>query len=182
MTMKLRNIGLNSLFYFFYMFGACLVMMLAESLLVYILDRFVIIPFPALTILRIAVYTVGVVAVMAALGWGEGYRAADCTLSETIAAGMLALVPHLLFAMLFKFQAFVSGAVRFAAGLSYNGMGINEDNLVNTTPYGLFLLFFVLYGAAYIAALTIAKYLGAARRVIDRAALRHGEDESSIKS
>ena len=84
--------------------------------------------------------------------------------------------------MLFKFQAFVSGAVRFAAGLSYNGMGINEDNLVNTTPYGLFLLFFALYGAAYIAALTIAKYLGAARRVIDRAALRHGEDESSIES
>ncbi len=174
--MKLRNVGLSSLFYFLYMFGACFVIMLAESLLVYIIDRFVAMPYPTVTILRVAVYTLGVVAVMAVLGWGEGYRAAACSLPDTILGGVLALIPSLLFSMLFNFQAFVSGGVRFAAGLSHNGMSITEESLVNATPYSRFLLFFALYGIVYIAALTIAKHLGAARRVMDRAALRHGED------
>jgi hypothetical protein len=40
----------------------------------------------------------------------------------------------------------------------------------------MFLLVFAVYGLLYTAVLTVAKYLGAQKRVMDRAELRMGED------
>jgi len=40
----------------------------------------------------------------------------------------------------------------------------------------MFLLVFAVYGLLYTAALTVAKYLGAQKRILDRAELRMGED------
>ncbi len=173
--MKLRNAALNTLLYFLYMLFSCVAVMLAEALLVFILEKFVVISYPALTILRIVVYTAGVVALLAFIGWAEGYREGNASVAETILGGALALVPYLLFGMLFKFQAFVTGAVRFTAGLLHNGMSITYDSLINRTPYGLFLLVFLLYGALYIGVLTVARYLGAQKRIVDRAELRAHE-------
>ena len=97
-------------------------------------------------------------------------------------SGVLASILHLIFAMLFKFQGFVSGAVRFTAGLLHNGWEITYDSLINQTPYGLFLLVFAAYSLLYIGVLTITKYLGAQKRVIDRADLRKNETTDSEMS
>ncbi len=173
--MKIKNIALNLLVYFFYTFGACILVMLAEALLVSVLEKFVAIPYSVLTVIRIAVYTPGVIAILAVLGYSEGYREAECPVGETVVSGLLATVLHLIFGMLFKFQAFVSGAVRFTAGLIHNGAAITHDSLINKTPYGLFLLVFLAYGLAYVAVITISKYFGAQKRIIDRADLRGDE-------
>ena len=175
--MRLKNIALNLLVYFFYALGACILVMLAEALLVTVLEKFAVIPYPALTVIRIAVYTPGVIAILAVLGYSEGYREAECPVGETIVSGLLATVLHLIFGMLFKFQAFVSGAVRFTAGLIHNGLDITHDSLINETPYGLFLLVFLGYGIAYVATITISKYFGAQKRIIDRADLRRDESQ-----
>ena len=175
--MKLRNAALNLVVYFLYFFGACFLVMLAESLLINILEKFVLIPYPALTIIRIVVYTAGVPALLAVLAYFEGYREAACSIPETILGGILGGILHLIFAMLFKFEGFVSGAVRFTAGFLHNGRTITYDSLINKTPYSLFLLVFVLYCLVYVTVLCIAKYLGAQKRVMDRAELRKGEIE-----
>ena len=83
---------------------------------------------------------------------------------------------HTIFAMLFKFQAFVSGAVRFTAGMIHNGWGITYDSLINDTPYWGFLVTYAAYAVLYVAVFTLAKYLGAQKRIMDRAELRRGED------
>lgn len=174
--MKLRNLALNFIIYFLYFFGSCVLVMLAESLFVSILEKFVVIPYPVLTVIRIVIYTAGVPAILGVLGYYEGYREAAPSVAETIGGGVLAAILHLLFAMLFKFQGFVSGAVRFTAGLLHNGWTITYDSLINKTPYSLFLLVFAAYTLLYIAVLTVSKYFGAQKRVIDRADLRIGED------
>lgn len=173
--MKIKNLALNLPIYFLYIFGSCILVMLAEALLVSVIEKFVVLPYSVLTIIRIVIYTPGVTAILAVLGYYEGYREGVCPLGETIGGGVLATVLHLLFAMLFKFQGFVSGGVRFTAGLLHNGMGITYDSLINKTPYGLFLLVFVGYAAIYLVALTVAKYFGAQKRVMDRADLRKSE-------
>ncbi len=180
--MKLKNVALNGLLYFLYMFGACFIVMLAEALLVSIIEKFVAIPYPILTILRIVVYSLGVTVMLAVAGYSEGYREGACFLGDTIVGGALALLPHLIFAMLFKFQAFVSGAVRFAAGLIHNGMTITYDRLINETPYSLFLLVFLGYGVLYVTVLTASKYLGAQKRIVDRADLRRGESDTAASA
>ena len=173
--MKIQNTAINSLLYLLYMFGGCIAVMVVESLLVYIVSRFVIIPYPALTIQRHVIYTLGVPAVLAGIGYVEGYREGVPATKETVVGGVLAMVLHVLFALLFSFQAFVTGGVRFAAGLLRHGMDLTDELLNTETPTGLFLLMFALYGAIYVTALCVSRYLGAQNRIISRAELRRGE-------
>lgn len=175
--MKKTNIGLNSLFYFLYFFGSCILAMLVEALLIFFVEKIVALPYPVLTVLRIVIYTAGITALLSVLGYFEGYREAFCSVGGTVASGVLASVLHLIFAMLFKFQAFVSGGVRFLAGLIHNGWDVTYDSLVNETPYPLFVAVCLGYSVLYITALTLSKWLGAQKRVINRAELRMGEDE-----
>ena len=168
---------LNGLFYFLYFFGACFIVMLVESMLVSVVEKVVALPYPVLTVIRIVIYTVGVTALQCVMGYYEGYREMACSVSGTVLAGAGATVLHLLFAMLFKFQAFAAGGTRFLAGLLYNGRDVTYDSLINETPYLLFVGVFLGYAALYTAALTVAKYLGAQKRIIDRAELRRGETD-----
>ena len=179
--MKLRNAALNLLVYFLYMFGSCVLVMLAEALLISVVEKFVFIPYPVLTVIRIVIYTAGVPAILGVLGYFEGYREASCAIGDTVAGGVLASILHLIFAMLFKFEGFVSGAVRFTAGLLHNGWTITFETLVEKTPYTLFVLVFVVYAALYIAVLTVTKYFGAQKRIIDRAELRKNESSDAVE-
>lgn len=155
--------------------------MLVEAMFIFLLDHIVLIPYPALTIIRIVIYSLGVPALLGFLGYYEGYREVDFSLSETIIAFVPAVIPHLLLAMLFKFQGFISGAVRFTAGYIHNGQAITQVTLVEKTPYSLFLLVFLAYAVLYGIVLTLCKYFGAKKRVIDRAELRKNEtDERSF--
>ena len=173
--MKIKNAALNLIVYFLYFFGSCILVMLAEALLISVAEKIAVIPYPVLTVIRIVVYTAGVPAILGVLGYYEGYREAECGIADTIVGGVLASVLHLIFAMLFKFEGFVAGAVRFTAGLLHNGWTITYDSLINETPYALFLLTFAVYSLLYIGVLTVTKYLGAQKRIIDRADLRKGE-------
>ncbi len=173
--MKIKNAALNSLLYALYMIGSCFIVMLVEALLVFLINKFVAIPYPVLTILRAVVYTGGVLAILALLGYTEGYRESAPAVAETVISGIVAMVLQFLFALLFHFQAFVAGGVRFVAGLIAHGMSITGDALTKETSYGYFILMFAVYGLMYIAVLTVSRSLGAQRRIIDRAELRRGE-------
>ena len=177
--MKIKSTATDALFAFLYLIGACLITMLAEALVSYIINHVVVLSYPTLTVIRIAIYSIGVTALMGVVGYYEGYREAYCSVGESLAGVLLAAVPHILLAMLFRFQGFISGSVRFTAGLIHNGWDVTYDKLVNETPYSLFLLVFAAYAVLYAATFTVAKYLGAQKRVIDRADLRRGESENT---
>ncbi len=173
--MKLQHIAFNSLLYTLYMFASCVVVMLVESLVVGFVTDFVVLTYPVLTIVRVVIYTLGVSAIMACLGYFEGYREGTASVGETLIGGGVAILFHSVFAMLFHFQAFVTGGVRFAAGLVGHGMNLTADLLNRKTSILFFLLFFLLYDIAYIAFLAIARYFGAQKRIVDRADLRRDE-------
>ena len=177
-----KNIGINGFFYFLYVFGSCFIVMLAESLFINVVEKFIALPYPVLTVIRIVIYTVGVTSILAVAGRREGYREASCFVGATAASGAIASVLHLIFAMLFHYQGFVSGSVRFTAGLVFNGWEVSYDSLVNDTPYWGFLVTYFAYAAVYVAALTLTKYLGAQKRIMDRAELRMGEDALETSS
>ena len=172
---RVRHVAASALLYFVYAFGACFIVMLAEALLSKIINSFVILSYPVLTLIRIVVYSLGVPAVIGVAAYHEGYSEAEVSVPETVASGVLSLIPHVLFAMLFKFQGFVSGAVRFTAGLVHNGWYIDYDSMINETPYHLFLVVFLLYGLLYTGVIACCKRVGCNRRIMDRAELRKHE-------
>ncbi len=173
--MKLNHIAFNSLLYTLYMFVSCLLMMLVESLVVGLLSDFVVLSYPVLTIIRLVLYTAGVFAILAGVGYFEGYREGSPAVGETLLGGVFAIVFHFIFAMLFHFQAFVTGGVRFAAGLWAHGMDVSADLLNKDTSILYFLIFFAVYGVVYVGILAVARYFGAQKRIMNRAELRRGE-------
>lgn len=173
---RLRNIGLNMLIYFCYFFGACVVVMFAEALFLYILDKFVYLSYFAQVVIRIVIYTLGIPAVIAVLGYFEGYREASCAVDEVIVGGLLAeVIPHFLLAALFHFQPFASGAVRFIAVLLVGGRDVELSDMTSTTS-GQLIGAFAAYAVLYIAVLAVSKSIGAEKRLSDRAALRRFEE------
>ncbi len=175
---KLKTFAASTGLYICYLLGACILTMLVEAMLVFFIDHIVLLSYPVLTLIRIVVYSVGVSAIIGVLGYYEGYREAECSVGETTGAFLLALIPHILLAMLFKFQGFISGAVRFMAGFIHNQWNITEHTLVENTPYSLFLIVFLAYSIVYFAVLFLCKYFGSKKRICDRADLRRGETEA----
>lgn len=174
--MKLRNILINSLTYFLYVFGACILARLVESMLVSFIGKLIVqFSYPAWVIFCVIFFSVAPPVLLSRLSYSEGYREGVCSIPETVVGCLPALVLHTLLSMLFKFHAFVAGAVRFTAGLVWNGTTVTADKLVNDTPYWFFLVIFFSYWVLYIATITISKYLGAQKRIINRADLRRNE-------
>ena len=146
---KLRNHAVTSGLYFLYLFASCVLTMLVEALLIFFVDKIIVLAYFPATVIRIVIYTVGVPAIIAVLGYFEGYKDMKYSIGEVIVPYIPAAVLHLLFAMLFKFQGFVSGSVRFTAGLIANGADITYDSLLNVTPYWMFLAVFAAYEVLY---------------------------------
>lgn len=178
--MNFKKIGLNTLIYAVYFFGSCVVVMLAETLFMKLVNNLFVTTYGARAVIRVVLYTLGVPALVGFIGYREGYREAACNQVETLLGGVGAtILPHLLFAMLFHYQPFVSGGVFFAAGLIHNGIGLSEDILRNETPYMLFVAVFLVYGLIYTGALTLCKSRGAKKRVADRIAMGAAHPDGS---
>ncbi len=175
---RLKTFAASTGLYICYLLGACILTMLVEAMMVFFIDHVVLLSYPVLTLIRIVIYSIGVPAILGVLGYYEGYREAECAAGETTGAFALALIVHLLLAMLFKFQGFISGAVRFTAGFIHNQWSITQETLVEKTPYSLFLTVFLAYSILYFAILLLCKYFGAQKRVCDRAELRREERDS----
>ena len=172
---KLRNHAVTSGLYFLYLFASCVLTMLVEALLIFFIDKIIVLEYFPATVIRIVIYTVGVPAIIAVLGYFEGYKDMKYSIGEVIVPYIPAAVLHLLFAMLFKFQGFVSGSVRFTAGLIANGADITYDSLLNVTPYWIFLAVFAAYEVLYCLVFLLAKYFGVQKHIIFRGELRKGE-------
>lgn len=168
--MKIKNAILSGLVTFLYVIVSILVSMVVEMMILSILGKILIVPYPVQTIIRILIYTVGGSALLGFLSYHEGYREAFCAPAEIVVGTVLAAIPHVLLSLLFHFQGFIAGGVRFTAGLIYYGKDVTHD-LIAKVPVWLFLVIFLLYTVLYAAVMAICKYLGARRRVIDRAEL-----------
>lgn len=175
--MKKSDTLLNSLVYAVYMIVSCIVVMLAEALLTRVLgSMFELTPY-TLCIIRATVYTPAVPVLLGILAYREGYRSAYFSTSETIISGAIASVAHFLFALLFSFEAFIAGGVRFVAALVKFGDKLNlksfkgELEAVDTIP------FFLLFAVIYIAVMILCGKLGARARLKSRKELT-GSDEA----
>ncbi len=171
----LKTSLLSMLVYLCYLVGACVLVMLVEAMFIFLIDHVVLLSYPVLTVIRMIIYSLGVPAIIGFLGYYEGYREARCPIGETVVAYIPAAVIHLLLSMLFKFQGFISGSVRFTAGFIHNGSEITQVNLVEKTPYSLFLLTFLGYTVLYALVLLICKFFGSKKRIIARAEMRRHE-------
>jgi hypothetical protein len=165
--------------YAFFMVISCAVVMFAEMLILRVLDLTVVMNATTVGLVRAIIYTVGVCAVLAIASYREGYHAAGYSIPETLLSGILGAVIHFLFALLFNFEAFCAGAVKFVSALLKYGSYLNvKDAVVELFRYDCIIVF-VIYGVIYALLITFFKRLGAMKRIVDRKELTSSEKTPS---
>lgn len=168
---QFRRSLLDAVVYLVYIFLSCLVVLLVEALLLYVLDKFVLLSYLTQTVIRLVIYSLGVTAMIGVAGYLEGYREAESHPGWTaFSCGLAVLVPQLLLALLFHFRQFCAGAVPFAAGLLRDGKAVTADSILFTEigQLGLFLGVYVGYGVLYTATLMVCREIGVHRRLRQR--------------
>ena len=173
--MRKTDIFVNSLLYAAAMLISCIVVMLAETLITRVLGSlFELTPF-LLCIIRAAIYSIGVTALLAIMAYTEGYRASYFSAAETAISGTLASLAHLLFSLLFSFEAFASGGVKFVAALVKFGEKLNLRSFSGKLEPIDSIPFFFLFALIYVAAMILCGKLGVVARLRSRKELTGSE-------
>ena len=179
--MKKADILVNTLVYAFYMFISCVVIMLAEILTVKVVNLFVVTEYYELTVLRAVVYTVGVNAVLGLIAYKEGYRAARYPILETLVSGFLASLLHALVSLLFHFEAFCAGGVKFITALLHYGRDLTVNTLMDELGALDFLPVFLVNSLVYIGLMILLGKLGEYKRLADREDLTANNTDTAQK-
>ena len=173
--MRIVDSIINSLIYTAYVIGACLCAAAVDLLALNILNEFLVISLYVQTIIRVVIYAIAPVAVISIVSYKEGYKEASFFAVESIVSCALACVGTFLFSVLFRFNRFVAGGVKYIASLIAYGDNISDAEQIAEVGYRyaipVFLGLFVIYSVA----LVIFKKLGAEKRLCDRAELTENQ-------
>ncbi len=169
--MKIVDSFINSLIYVAYIIGACLCAAAVDLLALKVLNEFLVISIYAQTVIRVVIYAIAPVSVIAVVSFKEGYREAGSNLSENIISCVFASVGVFLVSLLFTFNRFVSGGVKYIASLIAYGNRISDAEQIANVKYRYAIPVFVGMFVIYSVAICIFKKLGADKRLKDRAAL-----------
>ena len=177
--MRKSDIWLNTLIYALYMILSCVVVMLVEAFITRVIGTLWALKPLDLCWIRAVIYPVGVTALLGIMAFREGYRAAAFSVWVTIISAALASVAHLLFALLFSFEAFAGGGAKFIALLVKYGKKLNmssfkgELKLFDSIPY-----FFIL-AVLYIGVMILCGKLGAMARLRSRKELTGSQSDKA---
>jgi hypothetical protein len=166
-------------FYAFYMFGACLVWMVAEAGIVKLLTLCFEISYFNLCVIRALIYTLGVSAMLSLVAFREGYKAARASVFGTLISGILATLVHFIFCLLFSFNPFCAVGLKFITALVKFGTSLSDSAFIGTLNRIDFIPVFFVCGALYSLLMSVFKRLGAYKRLADRAELTADAEKSS---
>ena len=173
--MRIVDSFINSLIYTAYVIGACLCAAAIDLLTLKVLNEFLVISLYAQTIIRVVIYAIAPVVVVAIVSFREGYKEASFYAGESILSCALACVGTFLFSVLFRFNRFVAGGVKYIASLIAYGNTISDAEQIVNVRYRfaipVFLGLFIIYSVAII----VFKKLGAEKRLCDRAELTENQ-------
>lgn len=169
--MKMKNAAVSGILTFTYLLSSILLCTLVDALLLMILDKIVLLSFPVQTIIRLVIYSLGVPAIIGFVSYHEGYQTASARVLDSVVGTLLSAILHILLCLLFHFQAFIAGGIRFATGLIRQGMTVSFEGIAET-PTFLFLCIFAVYTILYGIVVTICRYKGTQKRLAERAMLQ----------
>lgn len=169
--MKIIDSFINSLIYIAYVIGACICAAAVDLLALKILNEFLVISIYAQTVIRVVIYAIVPLAVVSVVAFREGYKEAGFNVGESVISCALASVGTFLVALLFRFNRFVAGGVKYISSLIAYGDSISSEEQIANVGYRYAIPVFVALFVIYSVAIIVFKKLGAHQRLVDRAEL-----------
>lgn len=169
--MKKLDIIIDGALYALYMFLSCLVCMLVELFVSKVITLFVEVSPFNLSLIRAVLYTVGVNAILSIVAYKEGYRSAYASAAETVISGIIATAVHFLFCLLFTFEPFCAGGVKYISAMLKYGRGLTLSNLSDGMTRVDSIAVFLLISLIGVGLITLFKVIGAKKRISERTEL-----------
>lgn len=163
--------------YAFYMLGSCLVWMVAEACVIKVLTLCFEIDYFTLCIIRASIYTIGVSAMLFTAAYREGYKAAGSSIVGSALSCVLGSLLHFLPCLLFSFNPFCAGGVKFVTALIKFGPSLSSSSFMGELVRLDYFPAFFATALLYCVVMTAAKRIGAVRRLADRKEMTANQNE-----
>ena len=173
-----KQFFVNSFIYFIAIVAACLVNFIGvSSLVVKIVNLFIVVDFYISAIISAAVAFVVVGGVVGTLAYFEAFKSEEFAPAKLLGTVSVAGVFHLAISTLMGFHPFIAGGTKYLAGLI--SMGEKFDSAGSAADIYLweYLASFAIYLVFEIIAVELGAYLGKRRRAQQKESLTASTDD-----
>jgi len=147
---------------------SCLCALLIDLLILKIVKTIVVLPFEVEAILHVITMLVGAAIPLSAISYMISFHLAEFSLLHSTAEGAVAAVLHLLVGFLLGFPVWITGGVKWLAGLMEYGTRLYHAETLNDVALRYYLLSFVVFLLFYLAVKTAFGVLGKRNRIRQR--------------
>ena len=159
------------LLWLFFIWVSCLCAVLIDLLLVKIVTTIVSVSYPVRAVLHVIFYLLGASAPIAAISYLISYHLGSFSLGNSLLEGLLASVLHLLAGILLVFPSWITGGVRWLAGLFEYGNRLYGADTMQDITLTNYLVAFAIFAVFYTAMKTVFALIGKSVRIRHRIAL-----------
>ena len=157
-----------ALLWFVFIWVSCLISILIDLLLVRLLSGFIQVSYMAEAIIHTVFMALGTAAPLAAVSYLISYHLGEFSSLNSALEGGIALLPQLLLGVLLGFPVWITGGVKWLAGLVEYGSGLYSIEQLSDISLTSYLIAFLLFGALYIAVKYFAGFIGRDTRIRHR--------------
>lgn len=157
-----------ALLWFVFIWVSCFVSILIDLLIVRLLSGFIYVSYMTEAIIHVVCMALGTAAPLAAISYLISYHLGEFSSLYSALEGGLALLPQLALAVLLGFPAWVTGGVKWLAGLFEYGSKLYDSSQLSDISLTSYLLAFLLFGGFYIVVKYFAGFIGRDTRIRHR--------------
>ncbi len=162
-----KNFLIDSGITFVYLFAACLMNMFVTSIAIKIIDAFVFLEYFPLNIAKLVLSLIVVSGILGTVIYLLSYRKAEFSVGGFAARFGVAAVLQLALSVLLGFHPFISGGVKYLAGVFEHGMDLSAD-VWNTVGIFDYIFAFIIFTVFYLVVSLVCGKIAVKKRLRDR--------------
>lgn len=167
--MKKSDWVVFAIFDFIYLIMSCLLAKLVSELVLWMIDRFVVLSYHDSAVISAVTLAVVSVVLVGVLTYRDGYRYATFRLTSSLLSAGAASLLHFAIGLVTRFAPVLFGPTRHIAGLASYGSFYNSAARAKEIPFGMLAVWGLVMLLVYAAVMLLMNLVGCRKRLRDRA-------------
>lgn len=172
---RLADVAIDSLLFLCYVIASCVTASVLNYIVLFAADKFVELQYLVRIIISAVVYSLSVYGLLAVFAYKSGYREASSNIGESYISYIPVLIIHLLLSLLFRFNGFISGPVKFYHVIVYFGASVTSADQLSTLAPIEYVPAFLIFSAICATVISLSKKIGSNKRLDNRKKLTGSE-------
>ncbi len=151
---RFADIAIDSLLYLCYTVASCVTASVLNYVVLFALDKFIEVAYFPRIIISACVYSVVIAVLLGFLGFKTGYREASASVGDSFLSYIPVLIVHMLLCLLFRFNGFIAGPVKFIYGIIRFGGSLTDAEQLASLSAVVYIPVFLIFSVVCAAILT----------------------------